>query len=305
MDYGIYKFSFPYGVHFGNRLLESSNITFCADTLFSGLCIEALKTGEDKLKEWYHAVKAGNLIFSDGFPYTDDEFFLPKPFMKISSDENDSSLKKEYKKMKCIAMSKWNDYLNGNISPKEEHALEKRIGKHDTKTHVAIQGLEEPLPYRIGSYSFYDGSGLYIIYGYEDESAKDLFYELLDGLSFSGLGGKRSSGLGRFDIFNGKLPDPIESALQKKSSRQISLSISLPNDDELDSVMENASYMIEKRSGFVESASYSENYMRKRDLFMFSAGSVFERRFVGDIFDVSSGGAHPVYRYGKPVFIGV
>ena len=44
---------------------------------------------------------------------------------------------------------------------------------------------------------------------------------------------------------------------------------------------------------------------RKRDFHVFAAGSCFANQFLGDIFDVSTGGAHPVYRYAKPLFMEV
>ena len=38
---------------------------------------------------------------------------------------------------------------------------------------------------------------------------------------------------------------------------------------------------------------------------MINAGSCFEDKFVGDVIDVSKDGTHPVYRYGKPIMIGI
>ena len=46
MKYYMFRLSFPYGVHFGDGNLDSSNMTFDADTLFSALFIEAVKSGE-------------------------------------------------------------------------------------------------------------------------------------------------------------------------------------------------------------------------------------------------------------------
>ena len=51
-------------------------------------------------------------------------------------------------------------------------------------------------------------------------------------------------------------------------------------------------------------ASYSEMHLKKHDFYVFAPGAVFENRFEGDVFDVSIHGAHPVYRYAKPMFIG-
>ncbi len=305
MEYGIYKLKFPFGVHFGDKSLEKSNITFCADTLFSALCIEALKI-EGEFEKFFKCVKEGKLLFSDGFPFLDKEFFLPKPIIAVNKkDTNASELKKQFKKMNFIAMSKWETYLKGELDPGEEIDLEKKFGVHKTETHCAIRGLEETLPYRIGSFSFSKNAGLYVVFGYENDEIRQLFYELLDRVSYSGLGGKRSAGLGRFIIYPGEIPDNIKKLLENDSERYLSLSIGLPQDDEIDSSLEGATYSLLKRSGFVESVNYSDSYMRKKDLYMFASGSVFSQRFGGDIYDVSTGGSHPVYRYGKPIFIGV
>ena len=49
----------------------------------------------------------------------------------------------------------------------------------------------------------------------------------------------------------------------------------------------------------------SREWRRKKDLYVFNSGSTFTEKFEGDICDVSSGGAHPVYRYAKPLWLGV
>ena len=85
----------------------------------------------------------------------------------------------------------------------------------------------------------------------------------------------------------------------------MSLSGALPRENELEEAMENAEYMLLKRSGFVSSSSYCDSFMRKKDLYIFASGSCFRRKFEGDVYDVSSNGTHPVYRYAKPIFIGV
>ncbi len=306
MEYDIFKLKFPYGIHIGDRSLENSHNSFLADTLFSALCIEAIKEGKETFERLLQYAKAGELLISDAFPFLGDELFLPKPYIRIKDNsDGTSTLKKQYKKMNYVAMSKWDEYLAGSLNPNDEIALEKKIGWYKTETHCAIRGLDETKPYRIGSYVFSDQAGLYIIYGYDNEDAKDLFYNLLDKLSFSGIGGKRSSGLGRFEIYTGKMSEDIKNRLETGNEAFISLSVSLPKDDEISDVMPDARYMLEKRSGFVESVSYSDRYMRKKDLFMFAAGSFFTKKYTGDIYDVSAGGNHPVYRYGKPIFLGV
>lgn len=69
MKYIAYKLKFSTGVHFGNGSLDDTEYTFCADTLFSALCIEAVKHSEDKLSRLVSYVKAGKIVFSDAMPY--------------------------------------------------------------------------------------------------------------------------------------------------------------------------------------------------------------------------------------------
>lgn len=48
--YRLFRLEFPYGVHFGKRALEDTDITFYADTLFSAFCQEAVRQGT--LNRW-------------------------------------------------------------------------------------------------------------------------------------------------------------------------------------------------------------------------------------------------------------
>ena len=86
----------------------------------------------------------------------------------------------------------------------------------------------------------------------------------------------------------------------------MTLSVALPREEELTSALEDAEYLLCKRSGFVSSDQYAPEQMRKKDLYVFKAGSCFAYRFHGDVYDVSGkGGRHPVYKYAKPMFMEV
>ena len=144
-----------------------------------------------------------------------------------------------------------------------------------------------------------------ITIGYEDEDVYLMVSELLESLSYSGIGGERSSGYGKFEVTIAASPWMEERLNMDHASKYMSLSVSLPAEDELDQVISTAHYMTVKRSGWVSSTSYADTMRKKRDIYMLAAGSVFSERFRGDIFDVSDGGRHPVYRYGKPMLIGL
>ena len=69
----------------------------------------------------------------------------------------------------------------------------------------------------------------------------------------------------------------------------------------------DASYTVVKKRGFVASSNYAKTFRKKKDIYMLEVGSVYKNTFKGDIYDVSEAntGAHPVYRYGIPFFMGV
>lgn len=306
MEYTIYKLEFPNGVHFGTMALESTQYTFQADTFFSALCIEAIKKGEDCLEKLVRYVETEQLLFSDAFPYIKNEYYLPKPILHIeNSARGDSVVKKAYKKLDYVPLSVFENYLNGTLPLERTNDLEQ-LGSFDSKVSVAIRGEEEAQPYRIGIYYYNDGCGLYVLVRYEKEEFLAFFEELLEGLSFSGIGGKRNTGLGRFLYYKVKrLPEELMVRLNQKAKKYMTLSVSLPTEEELDAAMEKATYLLQKRSGFVSSANYAKQQMRKKDLYVCQAGSCFTMKYKGAVYDVSSVGEHPVYRYAKPLFVEV
>lgn len=307
MEFKAYKLVFQSAVHFGKQNLDEGEYTFYADTLFSALCQEAMKIGEDTLHALYHDTKDGLLLMSDAFPYMGDTYYIPKPMKRVVSpdDRGDSSMKKAYKKLKYIPVDALDTYLQGEYDIRNAPDFE-RFGQFEVKTVASVRGEQETVPYRIGTYYYHDGNGLYVIVGYQDQTALELIEKLLVNLSFSGIGGKRASGLGRFNLAFGKISDAFGKRLHQDGTRYMSLSASLPRDDELESVLAGAEYLLCKRSGFVASERYAPEQMRKRDLYVFKAGSCFAARFCGDIYDVSDKcGQHPVYRYAKPMLMEV
>lgn len=303
MVYQLYKLEFLNNVHFGKNSLNDAEISFSADTLFSALCIEALKSGE--LKKLYEVTQKGELVISDAFPYQGKTYYFPKPCVRIERTESrgNSSEKKKIKKMKYIPAEQMDSWLSGNFVPDERYDL-SRLGKKGVKVSVAVRGKEEPDPYRVKYFSFNEGNGLYFLAGGTEENLKFL-EKLMTSLSYSGLGGKRYAGMGRFDYRIAGIPENIQKRLQQKAARYMLLSTALPDEEELPQVMQEADYQLVRRGGFVASETYSEQQMRKKDLYVFAAGSCFGKTFSGNIYDVSSGGKHAVYRYAKGFFMGV
>ena len=112
--YFVYKLEFAAGVHLGEGTLNSSSVSIHADTLFSALYIEALKQGNaDQL---LNVIKSRTLSFSDAFPYDGEEYYIPKPIIKIDpKDGNGSESKKYYKNLTFLPLSVLDKYLEGRL----------------------------------------------------------------------------------------------------------------------------------------------------------------------------------------------
>ena len=63
---------------------------------------------------------------------------------------------------------------------------------------------------------------------------KNLFEELLESLSYTGVGGKKSTGLGRFEYQESEISTNLEKKLQKAGKINILLSTAMAADMELE-----------------------------------------------------------------------
>ena len=308
MKYTIYKLEFQTGVHFGTGALDECTYTFHADQIFSAMYIEALKLGIDQ--KFYDAVKAGTLLFSDALPYMGQQYMIPKPMIYVTSGrQGESEQKKAYKKLKYLPVEQLDEFLKGSINFKAD--VMKDYGQLRQQTMAYVRKEEDTLPFRVGTFYYAQGCGLYLIVAYASEEELSLAEELLESLSYTGIGGKKSSGMGKFEFRRGKPSEELEKRLQKKSSKNTRRIYAEPFDvlggecAVLEIIEECTAYLLEKRSGFVASSSYAPEWRKKKDLYVFSPGSCFVNRFAGDIYDVSDGGRHAVYRYAKALFLGV
>jgi CRISPR-associated protein Csm4 len=308
MKYQILKMSFPGAVHFGDGGLATCTTVLCADTVFSALCCEAARNGENMVEQLVADVKGGKLIISDALPFIRDRYYIPKPLLERSGDhESDPSVAKLYKKLNYLPINRLDDYLAGTLDVTEEtNYFHDHYGKSFLLQKARVSGLENSEPYAVGLFRFSEGSGLYICVGYEEDEIFFRLLEIFEPLQYSGIGGKVSSGYGQFRIRIGNcIPDFEERFSSNRREKKMTLSICLPKDDELEQSLDGARYLLVKRSGFVASFRYADTFRKKQDCFLMRAGSVFCHEFQGDVFDASAGGSHPVYRYAKPFFLEV
>ena len=298
----IYKLHFKAPVHFGNKRLSDGEMSIAADTLFSALFIEALQLKMDT--NWL----LNDLVLSDTFPYENELFYLPKPLIKIESQEEGNH--KDFKKLKYIPVYNYTDYLQGRLTAEDAKDLNEifYVGSFTLQTKVSLTEQEkdpsaDSEPYSVGTFTFEANSGLYFIAKGSDQ-ALDNLKQVMNALQYAGLGGKRFAGFGRFeyDIIEN---EDLQELLVNKGDQNILLSTSMAKEDEIERSCEGARYTIKKRSGFIQSDRYSDNLVKKNDFYSFSAGSVFINPFEGNIFNVGTKGTHPVYRYAKPLWMQV
>lgn len=312
MSIALIKLHFTTAVYFGTTNPFKGQNSFFADTLFSALFIEALKNkSEAKLLQ---LCKDGALIFSDSLPFICDKFFVPKPMLKIASQgELDPSERKKYKKLKFIEINELDNYLKGkvNFEANDTSALGTFVPTIKLKLSTNDM-VDEPVAFYKELFCFRKEAGLYLIVKYQNKEDLKYLTTLVKSLSFVGIGGYKSRGLGKFTveiIDKGSSVDKFSSLLDLDKANchdtnaiNMLLSTAYPKDEELSKAIEGSTYLLVKRSGFIQ-PSNNEISKKKKDRYYFAQGSCFKEKFAGDIFDIANNMTRPSYSYAKPLFL--
>ncbi|HHW46876.1 MAG TPA: type III-A CRISPR-associated RAMP protein Csm4 [Clostridiales bacterium] len=321
MSYYLYKLEFTTPLHIGDSKLanglERSQLNICADTLFSALCHTIIQfDGEEKLKIFVNKVCSNKILFSDTLPYKRDTLFIPKPYINSHTDKKaDLTKRKLLKKLPYIPLLTLGQFMN-SVFGKEDfnpELVDNNFAQSRVDTKVNIPENDVTKLYSVASVSFNEGCGLYGIIKAKKEDA-EYITRLFGFLGVGGIGGKISSGYGKF-----KLAEMVPLGSSDNSQYQllnqllnndtadyyISLTTALPTDHELDEVLDGATYNLIRRGGFMYSTSL-QMPIKKQTQHCFCAGSVFRKKFEGDVYNVAPKDApHPAYRYLKPLFLGV
>lgn len=335
----IYKLQFTSPVRFGpdrgGAGLALGNETCRSDTFFSALCIEWLKIfGESKMKEMVNEAERGRFLLSDLFPWKGQELYLPKPVIYIEKENIniDGHYYKKLKKMRWIPAAAFDSYINflkegGKLPPFDPD--ENKPWSEVIIARASVARVEETRPYIISAYRFpfeeekqndkerIIQTGLYFILKTDSQVLQEKLNTVLDSLGLTGIGGKKTTGLGKFKLAE----EPIEfgadfglydsgiilgKMLSRKGKYYMALSAVSPSEKELEAfIPKDNFYTLIQRSGFVESPTYWGNPIKRKPITMFGAGSCFKEPLCGRILNLSSGGNHPVYRYGKGMYLGV
>ena len=318
MLYKLYKLNFLTPVHFGSEKqgtsLENVSVTCHSDTFFSAICNEFVKLYDElDLDDYKDLFEEGKILITSLFPYVGEHLFIPKPSIIVerqNAKEVEYKNKKKMKKLEFIKISEFKHYLECLKSgePFVYDEKEYEFAKYSDVPKVALRIDDDNNKiYHVGAYSFKQDSGLYFVAKFEDESYVDQFENIIESLQYSGIGGKRSAGYGKFELYDvielddNLLPseETLLELLQSDGGYQMTLSLVSPDEDELECDFSNSYYNLIKREGFVYSVDYADSLVKRKNLVMFKEGSCFDFDIRGTIQDVSDNGKHPVYRYGK------
>lgn len=319
MNYYLYKLRFNTPVHLGDgetaRSLDRGGSSLCADTLFSALChMAVLCYGQEGVDKLCQQVMESRLFLTDLFPYKGEYLYIPKPYLSSRvQKEIPSDARKAMKKLAHIPLEAVSQFVSsiggqGDFDAKE---VDTDFGEPGVCARVGIMGMQEPEPYHVGFYEFHPRAGLYGVIGYEQMNDLEKIKDLLRKLGLTGIGGKVSSGYGKFILEEGKKEETEFQQLKQMLDVEgediyyISMTTALPRQEELESTLEGATYQMKRRGGFVSSVDFARTNQKKDTQYFFSSGSVFRRKFEGELYEVARGGNHKVYRYGKPLFLGV
>ena len=319
MNYFLFKLQFDTAVHFGGA--DSALSLYTSEEtagryLFSALCHETLvQHGEEALEQLCAQVRQGKFLLSDTMPWYGETFYLPKPIAASeSTEEVETTLRKKVKKLAWIPVLEFDRYARslheGHFTPDEQP---ESFGTHYEQTKAAVPMQGDTMPYQVGLFRLRLDCGLYFICGFTGRWSRMKIWSICwIGLGATGIGGKVSSGYGKFHVvdkiyLNEPFDDQTEwmyHALSSEHAPYLLLSTSLPQTDELDSALKDASFQLVRRSGFMASDRV-ETPLKKKTQYALSAGSVLQNRYQGALYDVGLSDVHPVYRYSKPIFMGV
>ena len=319
MSYVIYPLAFDTAVHFaaagrGGRL-DEAGAEYGADPLFSALCAELAAVGEmDALTRLHARVAARELLFSDLLPWRVDaagemEFYVPRPVLRIEGTGEPranfaetcsrATERKKQKSMKYLRASQMADYVTAMRTGAPFSSVAE-FGTASLRQRVNTRAAE-PLPYYVGQFDFHRDAGLYLLASVRHAEDVDFLRDLLTWLGLSGLGGKRTSGFGKFHMAEDELA--LYAMLHAADAPwQMTIAPVVPTVEELPRVKEGA-YRLRRAGGFLTAPMHAA--AKKNSVHLIDAGSCLRTRISGSLAVLCEHDGHPVWRYGFGLYLGV
>lgn len=313
MNCFLYRLRFNTPVHFGPSdsalsLMESGD-HFRADTLFSALCHTAAQLyGPAGVEKLVSLVREGKLLLSDAMPWQGDTLYLPKPCYSAQAPrELPGDKRKALKKLAWVPAHRFAEYCRCMKSGEFFSCEAPVFGHADEATRARIPEEGDTVPYPVGLFRFRENCGLFFL-AMTDPETEAWLTGLVTALGLSGMGGKVSAGWGKFTAEVSTCHQAgcgwLADALAGKTGPYLLLTTSLPREEELEAALEDAAFLLVRRSGFI-SADDGAAPRKKQTQHFLGAGALLKNPFTGDLYTVGTAGSHPVLRYAKPLLLEV
>lgn len=254
-------------------------------------------------------------------------YYLPRPLkFPTNYPDDDLAFFKTYKKLNYLPLEVWQRWYQGTGFNQNSDTQElenyskvgeangnlnnfgtfdyKKAFKIDKVPKIAVDRVTRATNlYHTGFVQFTwekDKAGLYFILQLspEDEKLADKLQAALKLLGEEGIGGERSGGAGRFEVDWLDLPEIWQPIVKFKDGKYHTLFSLFWDSDITENFLENASYEIQERGGWIV-----ESQLRRKMVRMFAEGSVFLSSPQGMLADVTPHEfeklkKHKIYRSG-------
>jgi CRISPR type III-A-associated RAMP protein Csm4 len=303
-EYKIIKLSniSPLHIGTGTENYYTSATELQSDSVASALVAVGIQTGIIKSDESLDFLNSFKI--SSAFPYCGNNFYLPVSGGKIQLDNPDYE-KKHRKELKDLKFLEVEDYF-------PDWAAGKKLKVKAVAENKATKGKQIAVSQRVTirdnmatpfffEWNFYNHNcGLYFIIDCE-KTVFDKIFNLFKILGEFGIGTDKNVGGGKFV--------PIDSEIElpdvKNPDATMVLSSYIPMKDEMSKLnLNDSNYKLIKRGGFIAGSDNEDfRHLRKKPIYMFSAGSVFAttESIVGKTENLAPHfkEMHPVYRSGR------
>jgi len=327
----LVKLNFISGVHLGadyagfgrEDVLPAAH----SDTIFSALLnTMAQMRAVFSARPWFEEILGKDAIpeqqqlpfINSSFCFLDEsaqKLYLPRPLTEPEGniESADPTLYKKFKRLRYISHEWFLKWQAGEAIAFEQMIAAQRTSfwtedsrmQHRTDSITAATEL-----YRTGVI-FYDDDvrPCFFVDIDEDHLSLEEFKEVLLTLSFNGLGGRRSTGLGQFkfepdDLIPLDVDDSdhfitdISKLFTNSGEKSYLLSTYFPSQNPKKHAL--AYELVLRKGWFYSASSYSQ--MKRKTCYMFGEGSIFTGILSGKLVDVTPASftEHKIYRCGIP-----
>jgi CRISPR-associated protein Csm4 len=297
------KFSSPLHLSRGKlNSYESSDTVLHSDTLKSAMLATALQIfdfTQTEIKAFWDSFQVSSTM-----PYYGDTYYFPRPLSWQPKVEN-AAEQKDWNKVEYLQLTDFQDLIKEN-EIKELPTAPKFFEKEQTQ-RVQIKYGEDSVPFYIEKLYFEPQAGLYFIVDCDDTLLQRL-EGIMELLGDNGIGLQRNIGNGHFTVERKTIALDLP-----ESDKYMSLSLYCPSKDELEDFdMEHSFYKLQKRGGWVSSSAAENMSYRKKSVYMFQEGSVFQTKSIDNQLLIKGKSVEitpnimqdqPVWREGRGVFI--